>query len=90
MILPEFSRSSKIKLLPVDPEMAYPDRPSGKRVTFEEPIFIDIEETEKLEYERPRPRARKLVLWAIAALFLFFLVGGSHGTFSFAVTHFTI
>jgi hypothetical protein len=62
--------------------MEYTERPSGKRVTFEDPIYIDIvdssDEKEDLEYERPL-RARKVVLWALAAAVLVFLLGGSHG-----------
>jgi hypothetical protein len=62
--------------------MEYTDRPS-KRVTFEEPIFIDIVDRfdeKEVEFKRKRPRTHfKFILWALAAAFLVFLLGGSHG-----------
>jgi hypothetical protein len=62
--------------------MEFTERPTGKRVTFEEPIYINIvessDEKEDFEYGKPR-RTRKIVLWALAAAFLVFLLGGSHG-----------
>jgi hypothetical protein len=64
-------------------KMPHTDR---KRVTFEEPVFIDIVETvdekEEAEYLLSRPRGfRKIVLWALAGVFLVFLLGGSHSKF---------
>jgi hypothetical protein len=65
--------------------MEFTDRP-GKRVTFEEPLCIDIVERadeKELEYYKRRPRSHfRVILWAFAAAFLVFMLGGSHGKFS--------
>jgi hypothetical protein len=65
--------------------MAFTDRP-GKRVTFEEPLFINIvdvdNEKEQLAFKQSRSRpSRKLIIWALASVVLLFLLGGSPGEF---------
>jgi hypothetical protein len=65
--------------------MEHAERPS-KRVTFEEPLYIDIVERfdeKDLEFNKKRTRTHfRLILWALAAAFLVFLLGGSHGKLS--------
>jgi len=63
--------------------MDYDGHPMSKRVTFEEPLFIDIveeyDEKSDADFKRPRPRFRKFLLWCLAAVSLIFLLSGSHG-----------